>query len=145
MMTRFELWANRRLDLVSATAGDERGVEVVEGIGMFVLLLMTGLIIWQFMIVGHQMVVVGDAARHGARAAAAHRSCGVAVQLAVSPQNFRTVPSCNSCSGQGAPVEARVTLFTPTVYLPSASGAWRRIGLGWIWFNTRSVFRCEPE
>jgi hypothetical protein len=144
-MTRFQIWADRQVTLVGATAGDEQGVEVVEGIGMFILLLMTGLIIWQFMIVGHQMVVVGDAARHGARAAAAHRSCGAAVQLAVSPQNLRTVPSCNSCSGQGAPVEARVTLFTPTVYLPSASGAWRRIGLGWIWFNTRSVFRCEPE
>jgi hypothetical protein len=120
-------------------------VEVVEGVGMFLLLLMMGLIIWQFMIIGHQMVVVGDAARQGARSAAAHRSCLLAVEESVLPQNLYTLPDCNSCSGSGDAVEAKVTLFTPTVYLPTASGAWRRIGWGWIWFETKAVFRCEPE
>ncbi|MCX6033022.1 MAG: hypothetical protein NT169_27530 [Chloroflexi bacterium] len=147
-MTRLLLWAGRARRSINALgrcAADERGVEVVEGIGMFLLLLMMGLIIWQFMIIGHQMIVVADAARHGARSAAAHRSCWLAIEESVFPQNFYTLPSCESCGGSGDPVKAKVTLFTRTVFLPTASDAWRRIGFGWIWFDTQATFRCEPE
>ena len=83
---RFLPWANRARRSIAAlgrSAADERGAEVVEGIGMFLLLLMMGLIIWQFMIIGHQMIVVADAARHGARSAAAHRNCLLAVEESV--------------------------------------------------------------
>jgi Flp pilus assembly protein TadG len=148
-------WANRARRSIAAlgrSAADERGAEVVEGIGMFLLLLMMGLIIWQFMIIGHQMIVVADAARHGARSAAAHRNCLLAVEESVLPQNFSTLPSCESCSGSGDPVKAKVTLWTPTVFLPTASGAWQRIVgfdpcgvFGRICFKTQAIFRCEPE
>jgi len=135
----------RRLRAFLRRAADERGVEVVEGIGMFILLLMMGMIIWQFMIIGHQMIVVADAARQGARSAAAHRMCLLAIEASVIPQNLYTLPDCESCDDSGSAVKAKATLFTPTVYLPSGSGAWQRIGWGLIWFDTQAVFRCEPE
>jgi hypothetical protein len=135
----------RGLAALRRRAADESGVEVVEGIGMFILLLMMGMIIWQFMIIGHQMIVVADAARQGARSAAAHRQCLLALEASVIPQNLYTLPDCESCDGSGSAVKAKATLFTPTVYLPSGSGAWRRIGWGFIWFDTKAEFRCEPE
>jgi hypothetical protein len=135
----------RRLAALRRAAADESGVEVVEGIGMFILLLMMGMIIWQFMLIGHQMIVVADAARQGARSAAANRECLLALEASVIPQNLYTLPDCESCDDSGSPVKAKATLFTPTVYLPSGSGAWRRIGWGFIWFDTQATFRCEPK
>ena len=45
---------------------DERGVEIVEFIGMMPILLWVGLIVWQFMVFGHCMLVTAAAARDGA-------------------------------------------------------------------------------
>ena len=49
----------------------ELGAELVEFIGFIPWILIVGLIVWQFMVFGHAMLTTGDAARQGARAAAA--------------------------------------------------------------------------
>jgi len=116
-------------------AVSERGVEVVEGIGMFFLLLMMGLIIWQFMVFGHQMVVTADAARQGARAAAAGYSCEIFLLLDTLPQYTALAFSdCNECQDSGDEVEVTARLQIPMVVI-------RRFLLT----ETKAVFRCEPS
>jgi pilus assembly protein CpaE len=121
---------------------DERGVEIVEFLGIMPLLLMIGLIIWQFLIVGHTMLITESAAREGARAAAAHKDCNFAVYKAIG---LKAIPiywpdiQCGRCSGSGGPVEVTVRLRIPIVPNP-----WVRI-TGPIWTEAKAVFRCEPK
>lgn len=115
-------------------AADERGVEAVEGIGMFFLLLMVGLIIWQFMIFGHQMVVTADVARQGARASAAGYGpwCELYMILDALPQI--PIARCGSCSGSGGEVEATANLQIPMVVIHR-----------FLLTETKAIFRCEPN
>ena len=58
----------RMMRLWRKHVGCERGAELIEYIGMVPLLLTVGLIIWQFMLAGHTMLITASAAREGARA-----------------------------------------------------------------------------
>ena len=48
---------------------DKKGIETIEFIGLFPLILLALLIIWQLMLVGYTVIIAASAAREGARAA----------------------------------------------------------------------------
>lgn len=135
--------ARARWPALKRLAADERGVEVVEGIGMFFLLLMVGLFIWQFMVFGHQMVVTADAARQGARAAAAGYNCKIFLLLDTLPQYTALLFSdCGSCDDSGGEVKTTAKLQIPMVVRSTTGGTW---GIpGFLLTETKAVFRCEP-
>jgi hypothetical protein len=64
---------------------DQRGLETLEFVGLFPLVLLTILIVWQFMLVGYAAIVAAGVAREGARAAAIGHSPHSAVEEACPP------------------------------------------------------------
>jgi hypothetical protein len=64
---------------------DQRGLEILEFVGLFPLVLLTILIVWQFMLVGYAAIVAAGVAREGARAATIGHPPGSAVGEACPP------------------------------------------------------------
>jgi len=117
-------------------AYDERGAELVEFIGFMPWLLIVGLIIWQFMVFGHAMLTTGNAARQGARAAAAYTSVGAAVSQTTGNYECQP-PSVAQCFELGDPVAVTVRCKVPMIGIPFVS-------IPDIWTTSTAIARCEP-
>ena len=113
----------------------ERGAEVVEFIGFMPWFLLVGLIIWQFMVFGHAMLTTGNAARQGARAAAAYTSVDAVVSRAKGNYicEWRGGGGCS----QGAPVTVTVRCKLWIIDIPLVS-------IPNIWTTSTATARCEP-
>jgi len=99
---------------------DERGFELIEFIGAVPLILMIGLIIWQFMVFAHASMIANSAAQEGARAAAVYEPVDLAVRRS-SPGYEVQIPG-GECSGiRGEIVTVRVRLRVPVTWIPFVS------------------------
>ena len=120
------------------SAQDDAGLEVVEFVVITGLIMVVGLIIWQFMIFGHTQMITASAAREGARAASVCENIGDAVRRTRegyhAEWDYYPIPS--PCFWGGQPVTIRVRMDLPTV-LPQSGAIWRSWGLPRI--QTRSV------
>ncbi len=130
------LWKSRRVPRTEHPSDDERGAELVEFIGFLPWILIVGLIVWQFMVFGHAMLTTGDAARQGARAAAAYRGAGAAVAQAVGGR-YDYQMSGGQCGGPGEPVAVTVKIKLPIIDIPFVS-------LPDVWTTSTATARCEP-
>ncbi len=116
---------------------DEKGVELVEFLGIMPWLLLTGLLVWQVMVFGHVALITAAAAREGARAAAAHEDAYSAVSRSVGSYQFMV--SAGSCGFEGMPVSATVRLKIPVIDLPYVGPAGPE-----LWTTHTATMRCEP-
>jgi hypothetical protein len=114
---------------------DDRGSELVEFIGFMPWILIVGLIIWQFMVFGHAMLTTGNAARQGARAAAAHGGAGAAVNQAKGTYDCEI--SVAPCWRPGDPVAVTVRCKVPIIGIPFVS-------IPEIRTTSTAIARCEP-
>jgi hypothetical protein len=121
--------------LLSAAGAAERGVEVVEFIGIIPWLLVMGLVIWQLLIFSQVALVAPSVAREGARAAAADEDCESFAGKAAG--RFKYDVECGSYS-EYEPVEAKVKVQLPIVKIPY-------IPLEKIELPAKATFRCEPK
>ena len=116
--------------------GDELGAEIVEFIGAMPWLLLIGLVVWQFMVFGHCMLVTAAAARDGARVAAAWQDASSAVASSIGgAYEFRVQPG--GCGGIGNPVQVTVRTKVPIIDIPY-------VALPEIWTRHTATMRCEP-
>ncbi|HEU4323630.1 MAG TPA: TadE/TadG family type IV pilus assembly protein [Roseiflexaceae bacterium] len=100
---------------------DERGVQLVEFVGLFPLVLLALVIGWQFALLGYTGVLASSAAREGARAAATRESVEGAVRGATPGFDGRRWWSAQGgypCAASSAPVTVQVRLRMPQVTLP---------------------------
>lgn len=114
----------------------EQGAELVEFIGFIPWILIVGLIVWQFMVFGHAMLTTGDAARQGARAAAAYSGAGGAVTQAVGGR-YDYQMSGGHCGAPGEPVVVTVRIRLPIIDIPF-------VPIPDIWTTSTAIARCEP-
>jgi len=115
---------------------EEKGAELVEFIGFMPFLLFLGLVIWQFMVFGHVMLTTANAARQGARAAAAYTPVGAAVRSAAGTYEVRW--SGGDCAAPGSPVRVTAKLKIPIINIPYAQ-------IPEIWTESTATARCEPR
>ena len=122
---------------------DERGVELVEFLGVLPLALLTLAVAWQFILVGYTGVVAAGAAREAARAAAVREDVERAVRFA-SPgfdgrRSWAPLGGYPCASYSGAPVTVEVRLEVPHVVLPflGALNAYPQV-------TAVASMRCEP-
>jgi Flp pilus assembly protein TadG len=137
MRTQTKIWAGLRW-----LAGDERGVEIVEFIGFFPLVLLMLAIAWQFYLVGYTGVIASGAAREAARAAATREDVDRAVRAASPGFDERRAwaPLAGyPCNGGNQPVTVQVRLGVPHVIF-SFFGALN----AYPWMTATATARCEP-
>lgn len=115
---------------------DEQGAEVLEFVGMMPWILMVGLIVWQFMVFGHCMLVTAAAARDGARAAAAYGSAQSAVSTSIG-DFYEYEVQAGSCGWIGTPVQVTVKAKVPIIDIPY-------VPIPEIWTEHTATMRCEP-
>jgi hypothetical protein len=120
----------------SCTFLDQRGVEIVEFIGIMPLMLAIGLLVWQVMVFLHVPMHTIYAAREGARAAAAYEDAHGAVSRVVGGSYDYRV-SAGSCA-PGSPVRVRARLRVPMIEIPYIGR------LTQIWTDSTATMRCEP-
>jgi hypothetical protein len=123
--------------LPGAAEAAERGVEVVEFIGIIPWLLIMGLVIWQLLIFSQVALVAPSAAREGARAAAANEDCEEFVRKVIGWFKFSYEVECGSCE-EYEPVEAEVRVQLPIVRA-------LRIPFVKVELPAKATFRCEPK
>jgi hypothetical protein len=129
------------LATIARLGRDERGIELVEFVALFPLVLFTLAILWQFVLVGYAGVLASGAAREGARAAATREDVNRAVTNA-SP-GFDGRRQWNALAGypcgSNNPVTVQVRLQVPHVIFPF-------IGAldGYPWVTSTATARCEP-
>jgi hypothetical protein len=118
--------------------GRDAGLEVVEFVVITGLIMVVGLIIWQFMVFGHTQMITANAAREGARAASVCEDIDDAIDRTragyEAEWDYDPIPI--PCLFGGQPVTIRVRLDLPTV-LPQSGDIWRTWKLPKI--QTRSV------
>jgi len=68
---------------------DQKGTETLEFVGLFPLVMLTILIVWQFTLVGYAAIITAGASREGARAAAIDADVNMAVREASSGLEWR--------------------------------------------------------
>jgi hypothetical protein len=120
----------------SCISSNERGVEIVEFIGIMPLMLAIGLLVWQVMVFLHVPMHTTYAAREGARTAAAYEDARGAVSRVVGGSYDYQV-SAGSCA-PGSPVRVRVRLRVPMIEIPYIGR------LSQIWTDSTATMRCEP-
>jgi hypothetical protein len=120
----------------STSRTSERGVEIVEFIGIMPLMLAIGLLVWQVMVFLHVPLHTTYAAREGARAAAAYEDARGAVARVVGGSYDYQV-SAGSCA-PGSPVRVRARLRVPMIEIPYIGR------LTQIWTDSTATMRCEP-
>ena len=114
----------------------ERGVEVIEFVGVMPLILMMAYIIWQFMLMAHVGMMTASAAREGARAASTYESATAAV--ARTTGSFEYQVSAGACTGEGSIVRVRVRMKIPMVDIPF-------VPLPQLWTDHTATARCEAR
>lgn len=123
-------------------ASDERGVELVEFLGFFPLVLLALVLGWQIALVGYAGILASGAAREGARAAATRENVERAVSNASPGFDGRRQWSPMGgypCMGGSGPVTVQVRLEVPRVSLPFV-GALRYPSV-----TSTASARCEPR
>jgi hypothetical protein len=120
----------------STSRTSERGVEIVEFIGIMPLMLAIGLLVWQVMVFLHVPLQTTYAAREGARTAAAYEDARGAVARVVGGSYDYQV-SASSCA-PGSPVRVRARLRVPMIEIPYIGR------LSQIWTDSTATMRCEP-
>jgi hypothetical protein len=103
-------WPKRR------KVNEEKGIEVIEFIGTAPLILIVGMIVWQFMVFAHCAVVTHSAAREGARRAATYEDWGQAVESTMGGFEYRVQPG--GCGGKGDMVRFTVVSRLPIFNIP---------------------------
>jgi len=91
---------------------DKKGIETIEFIGLFPLILLALLIIWQLMLVGYTVIIAASAAREGARAAVVDKNPYLAVEQVSSGR--AEVVSITGGEMKSVKVRARI----PKINLP---------------------------
>ena len=114
----------------------ERGVEVIEFVGVMPLILMVAYIIWQFMLMAHIGMMTANAAREGARAASTYESAATAVARTTGSFEYRV--SAGACAGEGSIVRVRVRMKIPMVDIPF-------VPLPQLWTDHTATARCEAR
>jgi hypothetical protein len=125
-----------------AALHDEHGVELIEFLGFFPLVLLILVIAWQLLLVGYTGIVANGAAREGARAAVVRADIDQAVRFA-SPgfdgrRHWRLLsPPCTFY--RSSPVRIQVQLEVPHVTFPfiGALNAYPPV-------PAEATMRCEP-
>ncbi len=127
---------DRTMNLARVRRGldEERGIELIEFIGTAPMIIICGLIIWQFMVFAHCAMVTQSAAREGARAAATYENVYGAVRTTMRDFDFMVIPGF--CSGAGDMVKVRVRGKVPIIDIPF-------IPISEIWTDSTGVSRCE--
>lgn len=115
----------------------EDGIEILEFVGLFPLVLLTIMIIWQFMLVGYTAIIVASAAREGARATAVREDCYNAVVRASPGWDDSTRQI--QCQVNGDTVIVTVKLQIPKTQLPLIGSL-----PGYPWMPSTAVMRYEP-
>ena len=116
---------------------DERGVETLEFLGIFPLVLLIMVLIWQFVLAGYTAVVVAGASREAARAAAVQADCHSAAASASLAWNDGTRQVNCWCSGDTC--TAVVQLQIKRAPLPLIGGL-----PNYPWVSSTAVMRYEP-
>jgi pilus assembly protein CpaE len=121
---------------------DERGIELIEFLGFFPLVLLILVLAWQFILVGYTGIVANGAAREGARAAVVREDIDQAVRFASPGFDGRrqwTMLSAPCIRGTRAPVRIQVQLEVPHVTFPfvGALNAYPKV-------IAEATMRCEP-
>jgi hypothetical protein len=91
---------------------DKKGIETIEFVGIFPLVILTLLIIWQLMLTAHTVIIAASAAREGARAAVVDKNPYAAVEQASSGR--AEVVSITGGEMKSVKVRARI----PKINLP---------------------------
>jgi hypothetical protein len=121
---------------------DERGIELIEFLGFFPLVLLILVLAWQLILVGYTGIVANGAAREGARAAVVREDIDRAVRFASPGFDGRrhwTLLSPPCIRGTRAPVRIQVQLEVPHVTFPfvGALNAYPNV-------TAEATMRCEP-
>lgn len=117
--------------------GREDGAETIEFIGMFPLVLLTIILIWQFVLLGYTAVVVPGAAREAARAAAVGASCQqAAANASVSWDGGGRRVSCG-CGGDFCTAEVELQVFRVPIPLINNLP-------NYPWLKSKASMRYEP-
>lgn len=115
---------------------DERGMQLIEFIGVVILIVMVVLIIWQFMVFAHASMIANSAAQEGARAAAVYEPVGPAV--ARSSPGYEVQVRSTGCGGKGDIVTVTARLRVPVTWIPF-------VDLPEIWTQGRARAWCEDN
>lgn len=118
-----------------AHAWDEGGVELIEFLAIFVIIIFVGLLILQFMVFAHVSMVAHSAAQEGARAAAVGESVDAAAKRSGQGFAIRLLEATN-CFARGALVKVRLELRVPLIGLPG-------VELPEIWTVGQATAWCE--
>jgi hypothetical protein len=142
------------------TSADEKGIELIEFIGLLPIILMVGLIIWQFMVFANTWLIVSNAAREGARKAATYEyftslgkedvkkavrdTCGgLDCEVDLSPDGLLPgiLKRCSPyvCRGEGGCVFVTVKAKLPLVGIPYVGR------IGEIWVRSTAIMYCEED
>ncbi|MEE1927808.1 TadE/TadG family type IV pilus assembly protein [Streptomyces sp. TRM 70351] len=100
-----------------ATGGGRRGDAgqvTVEFLGMVPLILLTLVLLWQFVLVGYTFTLAGNAADEAARAGAVGDDCAAAASADL-PAAWRSGAAVG-CGESGGLVTATVTLTVPVLF-----------------------------
>ena len=114
--------------------GEERGIELIEYIGTAPLIIIVGLIVWQFMVFAHCALVTHSAAREGARRAATYEPIGPAVATTMGGFGYQLF--AGGCGGKGDMVKVRVRGRVPIIDIPF-------VPIPEIWTDSTGVSWCE--
>jgi len=113
---------------------DERGMQLIEFIGVVILIVMVALINWQFMVFAHASMIANSGAQEGARAAAVYEDIDAAV--ARSSPGYEVEVSPTRCGRKGEIVTVRVRLRVPVTEIPF-------VDLPQIWTQGTARAWCE--
>jgi hypothetical protein len=127
--------------LLRRLAANERGVQLIEVIGYFPLVLLIFVFAWQLLLVGYTGILAANAARDGARAAAVFEDVERAVRNATPGFDGRrewTGLAGYPCSSNN-PVTIQVRLEIPHVSFPFIGPL-----NFYPWVTQHATVRCEP-
>jgi len=111
-------------------------MELIEFIGVVIIILLVGLVIWQFMWFAHASMIANSAAEEGARAAAVYEPVGPAVER--SSPGYEVSWSSTGCGGKGTIATVTVRLRVPVTWIPF-------VELPEIWTQGRARAWCEDN
>ena len=114
---------------------DEKGIEVIEFMGIMGIIIIVAMIAWQFIIAAHVALITASAAEEGARAAAVRGNAYAAVARGIG--GYQYVTTAGVCAGGGMPVAVTVRIRLPILEIPF-------VPIPPLWTNHTATARCEP-
>lgn len=116
-----------------SNAQDEKGLETLEFVGLFPLVILAILLVWQFTLVGYAGIIAAGAAREGARAAAVGADIYGAVSNASSGLEWRI----DNITGGSEMRSVTVAIRVPKVSLPFIKN------IKYPWVRSTATMRYE--